>query len=156
MPHARRLLIVPFLAASLGLGACSSNQQGGTILGAIGGALLGSQVGSGGGRVVATVVGALAGAWIGSEIGKSLDAQERQRHRDTAQAALDDNEAGETATWANSETGHSGTTTPGDTFTRNGQTCREFEQTVTVDGETEIARGTACKQPDGSWQVVDS
>lgn len=152
----RRLLPVSVLALSLGLAACSSNQQGGTVIGAIGGAVLGSQFGSGGGRLVATVIGGLAGAWIGSEIGKSLDEQDRRRHRETAQTALDENEPGQTANWANSETGHSGTTTPGETFVRDGQTCREFQQSVTVEGETEIARGVACRQPDGSWQVVDA
>jgi surface antigen len=155
-PLARRLFLVPALALGLGLAGCSSNRQGGTIIGAVGGALLGSQFGSGGARVVATVVGALAGAWIGSEIGRSLDERDRRRHRETAQSALDENDPGETATWANSETGHSGSTTPGESFSREGRTCRNFEQTVTVEGETEVARGVACKQPDGSWQVVDA
>jgi len=27
---------------------------------------------------------------------------------------------------------------------------------VTIDGRTEVAYGTACRQPDGSWKIVDA
>lgn len=30
--------------------------------------------------------------------------------------------------------------------------CREYQTTVTVNGEQQEAFGTACRQPDGSWQ----
>lgn len=32
--------------------------------------------------------------------------------------------------------------------------CREFQQTVTVGGNSEQAYGTACRQPDGAWEIV--
>ena len=32
--------------------------------------------------------------------------------------------------------------------------CRELESTVIVDGQTRVARGLACPQPDGSWRIV--
>ena len=32
--------------------------------------------------------------------------------------------------------------------------CREFQQTITVGGETQEAYGTTCQQPDGRWKVV--
>ena len=35
-----------------------------------------------------------------------------------------------------------------------GHTCREFQQTITVDGNFEEAYGTACLQDDGTWQIV--
>ncbi|OYQ33424.1 hypothetical protein CHU95_13515 [Niveispirillum lacus] len=38
--------------------------------------------------------------------------------------------------------------------TPQGAYCREFQQQVTIGGRTEDAYGTACQQPDGSWQVV--
>jgi len=33
--------------------------------------------------------------------------------------------------------------------------CREFQTTIVVDGRPEKAHGTACLQPDGTWQVVN-
>jgi hypothetical protein len=39
--------------------------------------------------------------------------------------------------------------------TGDGRYCREFQQDVTIGGREEQAYGTACQQPDGSWQVVD-
>ncbi|MEE8203551.1 MAG: hypothetical protein V3R74_07315, partial [Alphaproteobacteria bacterium] len=32
--------------------------------------------------------------------------------------------------------------------------CREYQTTVNVGGQVEQAYGTACRQPDGSWQIV--
>ncbi|PWC44746.1 hypothetical protein [Azospirillum sp. TSO22-1] len=40
-------------------------------------------------------------------------------------------------------------------YTRNGQTCREYQTTVTVDGTPQRAFGTACQQADGSWRTVN-
>lgn len=39
--------------------------------------------------------------------------------------------------------------------TADGRYCREFQQEVTIGGQREEAYGTACQQPDGSWQVVE-
>jgi len=38
---------------------------------------------------------------------------------------------------------------------RNGQSCREYQTTVMVDGVQQPAHGTACRQPDGSWRTVN-
>lgn len=35
-----------------------------------------------------------------------------------------------------------------------GEYCREFQQEITVGGETEQAYGTACLQPDGAWKIM--
>jgi hypothetical protein len=37
--------------------------------------------------------------------------------------------------------------------TDDGRACREFQQKVSIGGKTENAYGTACQQPDGSWQL---
>lgn len=34
--------------------------------------------------------------------------------------------------------------------------CREYQKPVVIDGQTVNAWGTACQQPDGSWQPVQS
>jgi hypothetical protein len=33
--------------------------------------------------------------------------------------------------------------------------CREFQQNIIIDGKRQKAHGTACRQPDGSWRIVN-
>ena len=37
----------------------------------------------------------------------------------------------------------------------SGQTCREYQTTVQVDGQWQPSYGTACLQPDGTWRMVN-
>jgi len=32
--------------------------------------------------------------------------------------------------------------------------CRQFTHTIYIDGKPQTARGTACRNPDGTWQPV--
>jgi surface antigen len=75
----------------------------------------------------------------------------------TTYDTLENNRTGETSTWENPDTGHRGAITPTDTYRDDaGRPCREFQQTVYIGGEPEKAYGTACRQPDGSWKIVDN
>jgi len=151
-----------FLAAVtvvLFLSACAQDsgpKEGmGTLIGAGLGALAGSQIGDGKGQMAAVAIGALAGAYIGKEIGKSLDRADRLAMQQATQTALEKSPSGKVTEWKNPDTGHYGTVTPQPVFeTAEGQTCREYQQTVTVGGETVTGYGTACRQPDGSWRIV--
>ena len=40
--------------------------------------------------------------------------------------------------------------------TASGRYCREFQHEVSIGGRTEDAYGTACRNPDGSWEVVST
>ncbi len=73
------------------------------------------------------------------------------------QTALETNPVGHSTSWSNPDTGNSGTVTPTKTVASadNGQPCREYQHTVTIDGKTEQAYGRACRQADGSWQIVN-
>ena len=155
----RRKLVLPLIAATLVLGACEragEKQQGGTLLGAVGGALLGAQIGDGKGQLAAVAAGTLLGALIGGEVGKTLDEVDRLR----AQQAVEQAHAApinETIAWNNPETGNAGTVTATRDGTNpvTGAYCREYQTTVTIGGKTEEAYGTACQQPDGSWKILD-
>lgn len=127
----------------------------GTLLGAVVGGVAGSQVGSGRGQLVATGVGTLLGAYLGNEIGKSLDRADQLYMQQAEQQALVA-PVGDTIAWSNPDSGHSGTVTAVREGTQRdtGQYCREFQQTVSVGGRNEEAYGTACRQPDGTWQIV--
>lgn len=154
---------VPALAAvlMLGLTACEGNkygqkQTGGAIVGGALGGLLGSQIGGGKGRLAATAAGTVLGLFLGSEVGKSLDKADRLYAQQTANQAFERNPVGQTSTWSNPDSGHSGTVTPTKTvYTPDNEPCRNYETTVTIDGRTETATGRACRQPDGTWRIVN-
>ena len=143
---------------AISMAACGPDtgekQQVGTILGAIGGGLLGAQVGEGQGQLVGVGVGALLGAMIGGEIGRSMDVVDRQLAEQTAIRSLNEVPMNQTSSWQNPDNGHSGSFTPlNTTQPHQGIYCREFQQTVNIGGESQEAYGTACRQPDGQWQI---
>ena len=126
----------------------------GTLIGAAVGGLVGSQIGGGTGNKVAIGAGVLAGGFLGNKVGKSLDCQDQQYHYDTTQSALETQKVGQSSTWTNPDTGHSGNITPTRTYTSEGQPCRDYTQTIYIDGEDEEVIGTACRQEDGSWKPI--
>lgn len=129
-----------------------SKQTGGAAIGAVGGAVAGAQFGKGTGQLAATALGTLLGAFVGSEVGSSLDRADAVYAQQTAQKAFN---TGNTMTWQNPQTNAYGTVQPNAAFqAQNGQLCREFYQTVTIDGRSEQAYGTACRQNDGSWKII--
>jgi len=145
------VLVLVFAAACTGQG---EKQKIGTGTGAVLGGLLGAQFGSGTGQLVATGAGVFIGALIGSEIGRSMDEVDRMKANQAINTAHNA-PIGETITWNNPDSGNAGTVTPvRDGTSASGNYCREFQQTVTIGGQTEQAFGTACRQPDGSWQIV--
>lgn len=157
-------ILTAVVATSLMLGACaedgsignmSGGQALGTAIGAVGGGFLGGQFGGGSGKTALAVAGALAGAWAGNALATRLSAQDRGYY-DQAATQAQSAPVGKAITWYNPQSGAQGTITP----TRTGQSadgeyCREYQQTITVGGRTERAYGTACRQPDGSWKVVN-
>lgn len=123
--------------------------------GAIAGGVIGSNIGKGSGQVAAIIGGAVLGGMLGSEIGASLDKADVAYHNRTQTRALEHNKVGASSSWRNPDSGASGTITPTKTFERNGTYCREFNQVINIGGKSEKGYGTACRQPDGAWQIVN-
>jgi surface antigen len=72
----------------------------------------------------------------------------------TTYETLEHRKTGHPGTWRNPDTGNRGRVVVRDTYqTSHGQYCREFQQYVTVSGRREVAYGTACRMPDGSWRI---
>ena len=155
MKQIKYALVALLMTAMTACAGDGMKERIGSVAGAAAGAVAGSNVGSGSGRVAAIAVGTLLGSWIGGEIGKSLDRADRAYMEQTTQKALENGKSGETKTWSNPDSGHSGTVTPQPAYQKaeTGEYCREYQQTVMIDGKEESAYGTACRQPDGSWKV---
>ncbi len=136
---------------------CSRTSSGG-IIGAVGGAVLGgflgSKIGKGAGNLAATGAGVFLGGFLGNELGRRLSCKDQEMASTTAQQTLETQPSGTPVAWNNPDTGNSGTVTPVKTYQRaDGTFCRDFQQIVTADGETEQLDGTACRQKNGTWVV---
>jgi surface antigen len=157
-------LITLFAVFALTLAGCAGyNQQRqgpnvskqgiGAVTGAIAGGLAGSAIGGGTGRDIAIGTGVLLGALAGSEIGKSLDRADRA-YMVSAYEEAHDEPVGQTVYWENPESGHRGSVTPLRQGRRDdGEVCREYQQTIIVDGTREQATGIACQRSDGTWEI---
>lgn len=124
------------------------NEQSGEIIGAILGGVLGSQVGKGDGRTAAIIIGTMAGAMIGGNVGKSMDETDQLKTTESLETVR----TGEPTSWNNPDTGNEYTVTPTRTYEQSSMPCREYTIDANIDGKKEKVYGTACRQPDGSWQ----
>lgn len=126
---------------------------GGTIVGAILGAAVGSQFGSGSGQTAAIAGGAVIGGIVGHEIGRGMEEADRAR----VQSTLERTPTGQTVAWQNPDTGNQYAVTPTRTYRSAGnRDCREYNTWVFIDGYEEEVKGTACRMPDGRWQMQES
>lgn len=142
------------LSIALVLAGCSTTptrEEQGMIIGALAGGILGHQVGGGSGQVLATFIGTIAGAAIGGSIGRSMDETDQLR----AAATLENVRTGVSSSWINPDTGHEYVMTPTRTYDGGTGPCREYTLDAQVGGETQQVYGTACRQADGSWRIVN-
>lgn len=143
------------------LGACASTgdrvrdeEAAGAILGGLIGGVIGHQFGDGRGQTAMTVLGATAGALIGGDLARDRALSEQERR--AAYLAFESRPSGEAVPWHDPDRDVHGTYTPLRTWrSRTGAYCREYQQVVVIDGREQRAYGTACRQPDGSWRIVD-
>lgn len=152
------------VALALVVAGCAGNpatgtgprENTGTLMGALGGAAIGSAVAGGGAgsRVAGGVVGAAIGGLLGNRIGAALDDEDRRRAYDAQMAALETGRSGAPVSWRNPDSGRYGTIVPGPAYDQSGMNCRQFTHTIYIDGTPQTARGTACRNPDGSWTPV--
>jgi surface antigen len=145
--------------SALVLAGCSGpgnapKQDQGLVAGAIAGGVLGSQIGRGKGSVVGTVLGAVVGGVVGSEIGRSLDERDRRLAQQAEIDAFERGQSNRPVRWQNPDNGRYGEVVPGPAYQRGAQPCREYTHTVYIGGRPQAMRGTACRNPDGTWSNV--
>lgn len=138
------------LMLGAGLGACATHEQTGTVIGGATGAAVGSTIGSGGGRTAAIILGAIFGSAVGASIGEHMDEQDRIR----AASAMEYTPTGQSSRWVNPDTQRAYAVTPTRTYDSAQGPCREFTMKADVGGESQQVYGTACRQADGNWKIV--
>lgn len=144
------------LPAGLQGGACNprlfDSGTVGALIGAAAGGYTGSRFGKGNGKLATTAIGTLVGAVVGHSVGERLSSPEDTCFGQTFEHVPDR----QTITWRDSQRDARYQVSPTKTFkTAEGRYCREYTATATVGGKPVTTHGTACRQPDGRWQLVD-
>lgn len=151
MTGAKRFVAIVVCSASA-LGGCATGgrQQTGAALGAGAGALAGAAIGHG--HATGTILGGVLGALLGSEMGRQMDQLDEAR----LSRSLETTPTARPVSWVNPDTGSAYTVTPTRSYQRDtGMPCREFRMLADVGTEKQEVFGTACRQADGSWKVVE-
>jgi surface antigen len=146
--------VLLLLATALALGGCDLTSKSGASEGASASAFSGS--GSGGDRATASnaLTNAELGRLIGTKIGAALNDDDRRLAYEANIKALESGSPGAPMPWRNPASGRYGNIVPGPAYDRKGAQCRGYSHSVTINGQLEIARGTACRSTDGVWSAV--
>jgi surface antigen len=147
------------LAIALGsLCACQApgeKEAVGTLAGAAGGGVVGAQFGTGWGQAGGAAIGGIAGGLSGNAIGRYFDAYDaRKANRAFERASRVP--VGEVVYWNNTRTGNWGCYKPlrEGHSSMQGLYCREYETTAVIQGRRQRVYGTACRQPNGTWELL--
>lgn len=145
------------LVGILVTGCASIEQNPKTAIGAAGGGTLGGLIAAAaGGSPAAIAASVIGGILVGGVVGNLLDERDRRLAAEAGQRALETAPSGRSVAWKNPDSGHSGTVTPTKTYqTASGTYCREYQTTVVIEGKQDKAYGTACRQADGTWKIVN-
>jgi surface antigen len=68
--------------------------------------------------------------------------------------ALEYGQPGAPTPWDNPASQHRGQIVPGKPYQQGNLYCRAYTHTIYISGQPTTARGTACRQPDGTWKTV--
>lgn len=139
---------VAVLPYGLGQLTCKRDLIGAALGGAAGG-LIGSQFGKGDGRTAATIGGVLIGLLVGGSVGRSMDEIDQACVNQVLEHVPDR----QPIVWANG--GEQYQVVPVRTWETHGRYCREYQTRATIGGRVQSVYGTACRQPDGSWQIMN-
>ena len=100
--------------------------------------------------------GSVLPALLRGDIGKLLTVPDQLALTRTTQTTLETVPIGTQGSWRNPESGSNGTVIPTRTYQKsNGAYCREFTQRIEIRGRSQEAVGTACRELDGTWTLVE-
>ena len=147
--------MLPWLAGAAAsaylLGDRCNRESLGAVLGGVVGGVAGSQIGKGDSRKAATIAGALIGVLVGQSIGRYMDTTDQYCTGQALEYAPDN----QSVKWDNPDIQSRYQVTPVNNYeARDGRYCREYTSQADVGARQQQVYGTACRQPDGAWEVV--
>ncbi|MFA6156027.1 hypothetical protein [Mesorhizobium sp.] len=104
-----------------------------------------------GGKVNTTIISAMGGGLISGSIGNGLSDAEKRSALEAEYKALEYTTSGQKVAWKGAQASRYGEVVPAQPYRVGSQDCRQYTQTVFTGGAGVTARGTACRNADGSW-----
>lgn len=97
--------------------------------------------------------GISGGGLVGGAMGADLSRIARREALEAEYRALENTPPGEPVTWQ-APSGSQGTVRAAQPYSVGSQNCRQYTHRLEAGGATQEARGTACRNPDGSWTLL--
>jgi surface antigen len=96
----------------------------------------------------------MVGGLITGSVGSGLGSGDKRKALEAEYKALEYTQSGQKVAWTGNRAGRSGEVVPAQPYRVGSQDCRQYTHAVTVNGQTRTARGTACRNEDGSWATL--
>ncbi len=146
-------IYMAFLACTLAVTGCATKTGGQSTLGAAAGAVVDTVTGAnpGEGKVTAAIMNEMQGGLIGGDVGSDLSRAERAVALEAEYRALEYMPSGQRVDWGDRRSGRYGEVVAASPYRVGSQDCRQYGHTVFIGGQQKKARGTACRNADGSW-----
>jgi surface antigen len=103
------------------------------------------------GKLAARIVSAMNGGLVGGSVGSELSNRERRLGLEAEYRALEYTQGGQAVTWKSDRGSSYGEVVASQPYRVGSQDCRQYTHTVYAGGPSTSARGTACRNADGSW-----
>jgi len=127
----------------------------GVLVGGFIGGLIGNAAGNGGNRTGTTLAGVILGGALGAALTNNMDCEDRSYAYKSYYDGFNSGNAGY-YNWHNPHNDHRGEFRVRSYYNDpDGFRCARFSQVTYIQGHSYNTSGVACRQPDGSWAVVN-
>lgn len=100
------------------------------------------------------ILGMEGGGLIGGEFGEALSRRQKRLAIEAEYKALENTPAGQDVSWQDTGSSRAGTVRAAQPYRVGSQDCRQYSHTIQINGTPREARGTACRNEDGSWMLL--
>ena len=154
MSNSIKILGIGIVVLSMTGCANMTREETGNLLGAVVGGSLAYGLGKdSSNKEIWVAAGLIGGALAGGHYAKLTDKGQKM-HSHAVHTNLETAQDNSTTSWNNPNNNEHGSVTVRNTNVSNGTPCREFTQTIFVGGKAVEGYGTACRQADGSWKIM--
>ena len=144
-----------FLLTSLAMAGCASPGPGSaSATSANGFAPESTRSGNVPTSVAEVLIAPLGGGLVSKFQAPDLKGQERARALQAEYRALEYGLSGDPVTWQNARRSVYGEVTAAQPYRVGSQDCRQYTHIAFIDGVPKTARGSACRNADGSWTLL--